>query len=119
MLDPDLAHLGCGGHHARAATKELLIKSGGGTRPLKPRQPTGVEHRQGAKSGQVLLRDKGLPSRPFRAGRVFSYPVPVPCRAPMGTDDPARQSARRGSASGVGSPRARCSSTAAWGTLLL
>ena len=30
------------GHHD-ATTEEMLIKSGGGTGPLKPRQPTGVE----------------------------------------------------------------------------
>ena len=39
---PRLAHPGRVGHHD-ATTEEILIKSGGGTGPLKPRQPTGVE----------------------------------------------------------------------------
>ena len=39
---PVLAHPARVGHHG-ATTEERLIKSGGGTGPLKPRQPTGVE----------------------------------------------------------------------------
>ena len=48
---------------ASAHNRRALIKSGRGTGPLKPRQPTDAS-RQGAKSGQVLLRDKGTPSEP-------------------------------------------------------
>ena len=61
--------------HYGSTTEEFLIKSGGGTGPLKPRQPTGVEPaRCQVRAG--LLHDKGTPfeTLPSRKGLVISGP---------------------------------------------
>ena len=82
------------------AQLKSTIKSGGGTGPQMPRQPTG-ESRQGAKSGQVLLRDRAHPRRDPSSWKGLSVSGPFARSHPGRTghghrDDPAATAATTG-----------------------
>src|SRR6185503_18438442 len=74
---PVLAHLGPVGHHD-ATTEEMLYQEWRRDRPV---EATTTYRRRAGKvpsPGRCSCTIRELPSRPFRAGRVLSFPVPPP-----------------------------------------